>query len=128
MLKDIQSREDIMLLMSKFYTQVRTHETLGPIFNPIIQNWDEHLEHIGDFWEGMIFQKAIFKGNPMKAHIEADKYHNHSITQLHFHEWLTLWHSTVDSLFEGENAELVKNRARNIASHLNIKITMAKPS
>lgn len=128
MLNDIESRKDIMLLVTNFYTQVRENEMLGPIFNPIIQNWDEHLEHIGDFWEGMIFQKPLFKGNPVKAHVLADAFHNHAITQLHFHEWLTLWHSTVNSLFQGDHAELVKNKARNIASHLNIRITMAKPS
>ena len=33
----------------------------------------------------------------------------------HFERWLVLWRETVDSLFEGEKAELAKSHAMRVA-------------
>ncbi|WP_367274609.1 group III truncated hemoglobin [uncultured Lutibacter sp.] len=50
-MKDINNREDIELLVNKFYEKVKVDETIGYIFNEIANiNWDKHLPKMYDFW------------------------------------------------------------------------------
>lgn len=124
--KDINTREDVYLLVSSFYTKVRKDDLLGPIFNTAIKDWDEHLDRLTTFWETSLFmtrkleQKYI--GNPMEAHVKVDKDNNHSITELHFGVWLNLWYQTIDELFVGEYADVAKRRARKMGTFLHLKI------
>ncbi|HBY69535.1 MAG TPA: globin, partial [Flavobacteriaceae bacterium] len=39
---EIRNREDVNKLVVTFYDSVRTDELLGPIFNSVITDWDEH--------------------------------------------------------------------------------------
>lgn len=122
MKQDIKNREDVFLLVSTFYTKVRANEKIGFFFNDIIKDWPAHLEKLTDFWETNLFMVSKFRGNPMKAHKEVDREFDHSIEQAHFGEWLTLWYQTLDELFEGERANIAKNRARNMAHNLFMNI------
>ena len=126
MKQDIQNRDDVFLLVSTFYARVRENEEIGYIFNEIIQDWPEHLEKLTDFWETNLFMISKFRGNPMRAHKEVDKKFNHSIEQKHFGEWLNMWFATIDDLFEGERANIAKNRARNMASNLFMNMYMSR--
>lgn len=122
MKKDISSREDVTILVHTFYKDVREEELLGPIFNSMIKDWDEHLELLVDFWETNLFFKKKYTGNPLEKHVEVDKFHGNSINELHFGTWLNLWFKTIDTLFEGNTAQLAKNRARNMSTFMNLEI------
>ncbi len=119
---DIKDREDVSLLVRTFYTDVRAHDLLGPIFNRIIADWEQHLELLTDFWESQLFLKRKYTGNPVAAHQEVDDKVNQTITPEHFGLWLNLWYQTIDSLFEGEVAWIAKNRAQKMSTMLYMKI------
>lgn len=118
MKKDIQNREDVFLLVSSFYSKVRKDEQIGHFFNEMITDWPAHLEKLTDFWETNLFMVSKFRGNPMRTHKEVDQRFNHSVRQEDFGQWLNMWFETIDELFEGERANIAKNRARNMASNL----------
>lgn len=118
MKKDIASREDVYLVVSTFYSQVRKNAFIGKYFNETITDWDEHLEKLTNFWETNLFFRAKYKGNPMRAHLEVDQNFGGEITSEHFGEWLNMWVQTIDSLFEGELANRAKNNAAKMATHL----------
>lgn len=124
--KDIKSREDIFLLVSRFYSKVRKDRVLGPFFNETITDWDAHLQHLTTFWESSLFLKTKYYGNPLEAHVKVDEAHNNSITELHFGLWLNLWFETINELFEGDNAENAKRRARKMGTFLYLKIFEAR--
>lgn len=126
--KDITSREDIFLLVSKFYEKVRKDNVLGPFFNNSIKDWDAHLQHLTTFWESSLFLKTRYYGNPLEVHVNVDKANNNTITELHFGLWLNLWHQTIDELFEGEHANNAKRRARKMGTFLYLKIFEARRS
>lgn len=126
MKNDIRDREDVFLLVSSFYTKVRANQKIGHFFNETITNWPEHLEKLTDFWETNLFMVSKFKGNLMKAHKEVDSEFNNSIQQEHFGEWLNMWHQTIDELFEGERANIARNKARNMAHNLFMNIYMSR--
>jgi Truncated hemoglobins len=124
---DISNRSDIQVLIDSFYTKVRADDTIGYIFNDVAKvNWEQHLPRMYDFWESIIFQSGNFRGNPMAVHVQL-----HQRTPLlkeHFDRWLALFNQTVDELFEGNNAELAKQRALSIATMMRVKIAAANDS
>lgn len=122
MKNDIQNRGDIFTLVSTFYNRVRENKEIGHFFNETIDDWPKHLEQLTDFWETNLFMVSKFRGNPVRAHRDVDDRFNHSIEQKHFGEWLNMWFATVDELFEGERANIAKNRARNMASNIFMNI------
>ncbi|MDN3723676.1 group III truncated hemoglobin [Aequorivita sp. SDUM287046] len=122
----IETREDVSLLVNTFYGKVRQDALLGPIFNGIITDWETHLNLLTDFWETNLFFKRKYFGNPMHAHMEVDKKVGGTINELHFGTWINLWHETIDELFEGEAANIAKNRARNMGTFIHLNIFNAR--
>ncbi|WP_179334616.1 group III truncated hemoglobin [Winogradskyella costae] len=125
---DIKNREDIFLLVSKFYDKVRQDDKLGPYFNETIKDWEQHLEHLTTFWESSLFLKTKYYGNPLEAHTKVDAAFNNNITELHFGIWLNLWFQTIDELFEGDYAENAKRRARKMGTFMYMNIFAARNS
>lgn len=123
---DISSRADVKLLVYEFYKKVRKDEFLGPFFNNVIHDWDEHIENLTDFWESSLFLKTRYYGNPLETHVKVDAENKHSITEHHFGVWLNLWHQTIEELFKGDYAENAKRRARKMGTFLYLKIFEAR--
>lgn len=129
-MNDIQNREDVAKLVETFYATIKEDQRLGPIFNKRLTSediWEQHLVKLTDFWETNLFQVIKFEGNPMKAHQETDKAVGYSISQEDFYQWLMLWNSTVDDLFLGIRANLAKEKARRMSTHLFVNIWKNKP-
>ncbi len=126
MIKEIEAREDVSLLVRTFYSKVRKNDLLGPIFNGIITDWETHLELLTDFWETNLFFARKYYGNPLHAHVNVDDKVDNTINELHFGTWINLWLETVDELFEGEKANIAKNRARNMGTFMYLNIFNAR--
>lgn len=119
---DIVTRDDLYLLVTAFYKEIRKDEILGPIFNNSIKDWEHHLQLITNFWETSLLGIKTYKGDPFITHQKVDKNTNNTITMLHFGIWLNLWSETVDTYFKGEIANMAKRRARKMSSFMFIKI------
>ncbi|MFC5194866.1 MULTISPECIES: group III truncated hemoglobin [Bizionia] len=132
MKKNIETRDDVFLLVSSFYDKVRADEFLGPFFNRVITDWDAHIDRLTTFWETSLFMtrklEKKYYGNPLEVHVQVDKENNHAITEHHFGAWLNLWFETIDEHFEGEVAENAKRRARKMGSFMYLNIFQARPS
>ncbi|HAS47192.1 MAG TPA: globin [Microscillaceae bacterium] len=122
---DIQSRQEVSTLVRSFYAKVRQDTVIGHFFNETIQDWEEHLEKLTDFWETNLLFVKKYKGNPMREHLAVNQRFEPGINFEHFNRWLALWTTTVDELFEGELAETAKTRAANIATVIFRKIAVA---
>lgn len=116
--KDITGRVEIEKLVNSFYEKVNKDKSLSPIFADV--HWEVHLPVMYDFWENVMFHTGNYSGNPMvKHHMVHQK---HPLTKQHFEMWLLLFEETVDDFFSGPNAILIKERARNIAIIMEMKI------
>jgi hemoglobin len=123
---DIENREDVKLLINAFYDKVKQNDKIGYIFNDIAKvNWEKHLPVMYDFWESILFFTASYTGNPMTVHGVLNQSAN--FTAEHFNVWLKLFTSTVNELFEGEKAELAKQRAISIATVMQTKLLYQHP-
>lgn len=122
MKKDIENRADITVLIHTFYDKIRADEEIGFYFNNLIKDWDSHLEKLTDFWEMNLFGGKTYKGNPLEVHVKVDQHFEGKISSNEFGIWLNLWFATLEELFEGENVEILKRRARKMGTFLMVNI------
>ena len=126
MKKDIISRKDIELLVDEFYNKIKKDDQIGFIFTDIAKvNWENHLPVMYGFFENMLFYTGSYTGNPMELHKHLNRLF--PLTGEHFKRWNLLFSSTVDELFNGDTANLVKMRAMSISTVMQIKI-IGEPS
>jgi len=126
MKKDIHNREDIMLLVDSFYKNVALNQQIGPIFTDVAKvDWSHHLPKMYDFWESILFGKAIYKGNPMLTHFALNE--QTPLQTEAFETWKNLFFQTVNDLFAGANANLIKQKAQSIADLMHFKINAPQP-
>jgi hemoglobin len=121
MLPDIENRDSIESLINAFYQKVRQDSLLSPIFEEKVKvDWGKHLPVMYDFWENIVFYSGSYTGNPMNVH---KKLHERfPLDRAEFARWLKLFTQTVDDMFSGDRAELIKQRAISIATVMQIKI------
>lgn len=118
---DIRGREDVILLVNRFYDKVRPDDLIGYIFNDIAKvDWEKHLPVMYDFWEGVIFYTGSYAGNPMITHRKLNQ--TVPLTAAHFERWLKLFSATLDENFAGEKTELARQRAISIATVMRLKL------
>lgn len=118
---DIQTRQDIEILMSQFYQELLRDDAVNFIFTDVAKiDLAEHLPHIVSFWEQNILNSGNYKNNVLKIHLDLnDKI---QLTENHFKTWLLHFENTIDGHFKGENAEKMKTRALSIATVMKIKM------
>jgi len=122
MKRDIENRKGVEQLINSFYNKVKQDDVIGFIFNDVAKvNWEKHLPVMYDFWESIIFLTNKYSGNPMEVHMHLN--HRVQLTKEHFARWLTLFTGTVDELFEGKKADLIKEKAISIATIIETRIT-----
>jgi hemoglobin len=121
MKRDIESREDISLLIYKFYEKLLNDKTISYIFTDVAKiDLKHHLPVLVDFWDMVLFDSGSYKKNAIEPHMvlhQQSKFEKH-----HFDTWLKYFKTTVDELFDGEVAFIAKQRAKSIATIMQIKI------
>jgi hemoglobin len=122
-MQDISNREDIEKLVTTFYENVHNDSLLASIFEMPIEEWTRHLSRAVNFWENWLFNTGSYTGGMMWVHAQAHQ--THGLTTERFEHWLMHWFHTVDSLFVGENANFVKNKALEIGQIMNSKFNQS---
>ena len=121
MKKDISNNKDIEKLVNHFYEKVKKDAVIGHFFNVDMKvDWDKHLPIMYKFWENIVFYTGNYNGNPMQKHF--DIHAKYPLSMKDFNRWTALFNDTVDELFEGANATLIKQRAQSIATVMQIKM------
>jgi hemoglobin len=121
MKRDIENREDLEQLLYAFYSKVFGDELIGLFFTEVVPlDLETHVPVIADFWEAIVFGKRGYSRNVMQVH-----QHIHQLSTIrkeHFDRWVTLFTQTLTERAEGPNAELMKQRARSLATLMDIKL------
>lgn len=118
MKSDIVGIEEIKLMVQRFYEKVNADELLAPLFAHV--NWEKHLPVMYSFWESVLLGTGGYNGNTMKVHQD---FHQHSpLNEQNFERWLQLFNANINEFFEGEKAELARQRALSIATVMRMKL------
>lgn len=125
--KDIETAEDIRLLVDSFYEKVKQDAVIGFFFNDIARvDWSKHLPKMYAFWGSVLLGEGEYSGAPFAPHNRI--HHQVPIEKEHFAQWVQLFQDTVNELFSGEKANEAKTRGAYIAAVWHIKLErMGKP-
>lgn len=119
-MRDIQTVEDIRMLVTLFYERAKQDDLLGDIFMQEVQNWDKHLDKMTRFWQSLLMDEVTYKGQSFEPHKKLD------IDKRHFDRWIGLWSEVVDAHFSGEMADQAKYRSEKIGAVYLYKIEYLK--
>lgn len=120
--KDIENREDLLLLMKEFYKKLLADDSINYLFIDVARiDLPHHLPILVDFWDSILFHNDTYRKNAMQPHMVLNG--KSPLQKHHFEIWLGYFKETVDELFEGEKAFLAKERATSIATVMQIKIS-----
>ena len=125
MKKDIDNRDDILLLMKSFYQKLLSDPSISYIFTDVAKiDLEAHLPILVDFWDMVLFQSDTYQKNALQLHMHLHK--QSPFKAEHFTTWVEYFNQTVDELFEGDIALLAKQRAKSIATIMQIKMAQIK--
>lgn len=121
MKKDIETRKELEDFLWAFYKRAFADELIGRFFIEVVPlDLDTHVPVIANFWESVAFNKPNYRKNVMEVHQHI--HHLSKIKKEHLDRWVKLFTSTLDENFQGSRAELMKQRARSIATLMDIKL------
>jgi hemoglobin len=109
----LSRRPEIYAFVVDFYSEIRAHETLGPVFNAKIEHWDNHFETLTDFWMTVLLGVPAYKGNPFQAHQKVS-----GITAGLFDSWLLVFAACAKRMLAGDLAEIAILKSKRIADSL----------
>jgi len=115
------TEEMIRELVYGFYDKVRADPALGSIFNRVVEDWDEHLPRMCDFWSSVLLMTGRFKGAPMVVHARIPE-----VRASHFTRWLQLFHQTARELCPPEAAALFIAKSEMIAESLQLGVAASR--
>lgn len=119
--KEIDTLEDIKVLVDDFYGRIRKDDILADIFNGVIKDqWPEHLNKMYTFWQTILLQEHTYYGSPFPPHSQLP------VDKNHFERWIKLFHETLDEHFYGDVAEEAKWRSERMAEMFLLKINYYK--
>lgn len=119
---DISTPDDIKTMVNLFYDEVKKDDLLGGIFHAVIgNNWETHLEKMYRFWEQLLFHQPLYHGRPFDKHVDLP------VKPEHFERWIGLFNQSINSRFNGPNADLAKERAASIAAIFMHKLFTTQP-
>ena len=120
-LPDIESRKDIINLLTVFYQKAFADDLIGRFFTEVVPlDLETHLPIIADFWETILLDKRKYAKNVMQIHQHISSLS--PIQKPHLDRWVKLMTETIDEYHEGNRATLMKQRARSIATLMEMKL------
>ena len=100
----------IATLVRRFYEKAREDAVIGPVFMATVEDWDEHIANITDFWSSVMLRTGRYQGRPMRPHLILP------LEAGHFDRWLLLFEATARAVCaDDEIADAFIIRARRIA-------------
>ena len=110
--------------MVAFYELLLTDKKMLPFFEDIVtqNHLEDHLEVISDFWNDILFDTTTYKNNTMQKHLDKNAFVK--FEKAHFEIWTSYLFQTIDTYFEGETSERMKNRATSIATVMQLKMNL----
>ena len=119
--KDIETRNDLLLLMQEFYKKLLADNSINYLFTDVAKiDLAHHLPVLVDFWDSVLFQSDTYHKNAMQPHLALHR--QSPLGKHHFETWLRYFKESVDELFSGDNAFIIKERATSIATVMEIKV------
>ena len=117
----VVSEDTIRRQVHTFYARVREDAVLGPVFDDAVEDWDEHLSKLCDFWSSVLLATGRFRGSPMAAHTRRP-----GIKDEHFARWLDLFARTAREVCPPDAAALFVEKSQMIGRSLRLGLAVSR--
>ncbi len=115
------SHASLARLVDRFYDKVSADAMLGAMFNPVVEDWDEHKRLLTSFWCSVALRAGTYRGNPMAMHRPL------GIGREHFQRWLALWRETVPEVLDDSGTAAMIDYAERIGQGLRMGLGLEDP-
>jgi hemoglobin len=120
-MKDIQTAEEIHLVVDEFYKKLLADEKISYIFTDVVKiKLEEHLPILVTFWSQAILGTGGYVNNLTQIHLDINA--KSYLSKELFEIWLGHFEASINENFEGFNCERMKNQAHNLSTIMQIKI------
>jgi hemoglobin len=114
--RDVATRNDVGVLVYRFYRRAIPDPLLGPVFDRFGVDWPSHLPKLVSYWEHVLLDRPGTATNTVGVH--AGVQNVAPFGSVHIDRWVELWEQTIDELYVGPVADLAKRRARQVGRAL----------
>ena len=122
---DIQTQNDLYLIVDEFYKKLLSDERISYIFTDVVKiKIEDHLPILVTFWSQGILGTGGYSKNLTQIHLDINE--KEYLSPELFTIWLTHFNNSVDQNFKGQKAEQIKTQALSIATVMQIKISQKK--
>ena len=105
-----ENEQAIASCVREFYAAARRDPVLGPLFVASIQDWDEHLRVIENFWSHALLGTGRYKGFPFPAHM------NLPVELEHFDRWLELFERSARATLPADLCDKAIAKAQHMST------------
>ena len=124
-MNDIQTQEDLYLLVDEFYKKLLSDDSISYIFTDVVKiKLEEHLPILVTFWSQGILGTGGYSKNLTQIHLDVNE--KEYLSPELFKIWLNHFNNAVDENFIGTKSEQIKTQALSIAEVMQIKIAQKK--
>ena len=104
------TEQQISDLVRVFYGRARQDTALAPVFDAVVENWEQHLQIVEDFWSHVLLGTKRYQGSPYPVHANMPI----PIERPHFAIWLDLFRQTALETLPPEAAATAIGRAEHM--------------
>jgi hemoglobin len=104
----IVTEEQIAQLVRQFYSRARKDSLIGPVFEAMIADWEEHFTITQNFWSNLLLGTGRYQGHPFPPHMRMP------LEPESFDRWLELFIEAANETLP----EAAAKEARAKASHM----------
>jgi hemoglobin len=124
-MNDIQTQEDLYLLVDEFYKKLLADKSISYIFTDVMKiKLEEHLPILVTFWSQGVLGTGGYTKNLTQIHLDVNE--KEYLSPELFKIWLNHFNNAVDENFSGTKSEQIKTQALSIATVMQIKIAQKK--
>lgn len=113
--------EEIDRVVAEFYSAIRVHPGLGPVFAAHVTDWPAHEAKIAAFWRNAILFEKSYDGNPLAVHKAAG-----NVRPGMFDPWLGLFDSVLKRNLRPQTAAAWSALAHRIGQGLRYGVVEAQ--
>ena len=110
----VVTEEQLAALVRRFYVAARKDSLIGPVFEAMIVDWEDHFAIAQDFWSHMLLGTGRYQGHPLAPHMHMP------LEPESFDRWLELFHAAANESLPPPAAAQAIGRANHMANAFKI--------
>jgi hemoglobin len=114
--RDIATRNDVGVLVRRFYRAAIPDPLLGPVFERFGVDWSHHLSKLVAYWEHVLLACPGPVTNTIAVHGSVQRVAPFGPAEIA--RWVELWEETVSELYVGPIADRATARAHQVGRAL----------